>query len=95
MRKVHRFITDAAAQYGFRIEPTTYEDAEKITGFRLDRRANYVITEENEVERCDVVTLDCSGCGCGCEGGCSCGPRPGCSECGYTGKRRMPFTFPV
>jgi hypothetical protein len=94
MRVVDRFIADPAATYGIRIEPATYEDAERLTGFRLDRRLNYVITEENEVEVRAVCTLDCSGCSCGCEGGCSCGPSSGCRECGYTGKRRMHFSYP-
>jgi hypothetical protein len=93
MRTVDRFIADPAASYGCRIEPATYEDAEQVTGFRLDRRLNYVITEESEVEARGVVTLNCTGCSCGCEGGC--GPSTGCGECGYTGKRRMHFTYPV
>ncbi len=94
MRKVSRFVDDHKAQYGFRSVPATYEDAEKITGFRLDRRINYLITQEGEVEQESWCTLDCSGCSCGCEGGCSCGPSTGCSECGYTGKSRHYFSFP-
>jgi hypothetical protein len=95
MRAVDRWVSDPAATFGFRIEPATYEAAELLTGFRLDRRLNFVITEDNEVEVRAVCTLDCSGCSCGCEGGCSCGPSSGCSECGYTGKRRMHFSYPV
>ncbi len=94
MRKVTRVIDDPAATYGFRMEAATYEEAEKIIGFRLDRRINYSINREGEVEQDGWCTLDCSGCSCGCEGGCSCGPSAGCSECGYTGKRRTYFSFP-
>lgn len=94
MRKVTRFVNDTAEQYGFRLESATYEDAEKIAGFRLDRRINYCITSEGEVEQTGWCTLSCSGCSCGCEGGCGCGPSSGCSECGYTGKRRHYFSFP-
>ncbi len=94
MRKVSRFIDDPAARFGFRCVPATYEDAEKVTGFRLDRRINYFINREGEVEQESWCTLDCSGCSCGCEGGCSCGPSTGCSECGYTGRRRHFFSFP-
>ena len=86
MRTVRRFVDDPTAQYGFRSVPATYEDAEKITGFRLDRRVNYSISQEGEVEQESWCTLDCSGC--------SCGPSTGCSECGYTGKRRHYFGFP-
>ena len=95
MRAVTRFVDDSSAKYGFRSELATYEDAEQITGFRLDRRINYSITQEGEVEQESWCTLECSGCSCGCEGGCSCGPSVGCSECGYTGKRRHHFGFPT
>lgn len=94
MRKVSRFVDDPKAHFGFRSVPATYEDAEKIIGFRLDRRINYLITQEGEVEQESWCTLDCSGCSCGCEGGCGCGPSTGCSECGYTGKSRHYFSFP-
>lgn len=94
MRTVRRFADAPTAQYGFRALPATYEDAENITGFRLDRRVNYSISQEREVEQESWCTLDCSGCSCGCEGGCCCGPSAGCSECGYTGKRRHYFGFP-
>lgn len=51
MRKVSRFIDDPVARFGFRSVPATYEDAEKITGFRLDRRINYRITQKGEIEQ--------------------------------------------
>ena len=95
MPKVMRWVADQSAEHGFQIESATYEQAEEAAGFRLDRRRNYWITEDGEVEEDGVVTLSCSGCSCGCEGGCSCGPSSGCSECGYTGKRRLHFGYPA
>ena len=95
MPKVMQWIADSGAEYGFRVEPATYEQAKAVAGFRLDRRRKYWITEEGEVEEQGVVTLSCSGCSCGCEGGCSCGPSSGCRECGYTGKRRFHFGYPA
>lgn len=74
---------------------TTHSEAEKAAGFPLDRRLNYSITEAGNVEEHGVVTLRCTGCSCGCEGGCSCGDGPGCRECGYTGRRRYHFGFPA
>lgn len=79
-------------------KPATYEEAERLAGFKLDRRLNYSITQVGEVEEDGVVTLACSGCRCGCEGGCSCGTGErgyGCHECGYTGRRRVYFGFPA
>ncbi len=95
MPKVMRSIADPGAEHGFRVEPATYEQAEAVAGFKLDRRRKYWITDQGEVEEEGVVTLACSGCSCGCEGGCSCGPSSGCSECGYTGKRRFYFGYPA
>jgi hypothetical protein len=95
MPKVMRSVADPSAEYGFRVEPASYEQAEEVAGFRLDRRRKYWITEDGEVEEEGVVTLSCSGCSCGCEGGCGCGPSSGCSECGYTGKRRFYFGYPA
>lgn len=68
MPKVMRWVADQSAEHSFRIEPATYEQAKKAAGFRLDRRRNYWITEDVEVEEEGVVTLGCSGCSCGCEG---------------------------
>ena len=61
MRTVTRIVADETAKYGFRRQPATYEDAEKITGFRLDRRRNHTITREGEVEVEDVCSVQCSG----------------------------------
>lgn len=97
MRTVTRIIADPSAKWGFRREPSTYEEAEKITGFRLDRRSNFLINRDNEVEQEAQCTMECSGCSCDCSS-CSYGynahPATGCQECGYTGKRRMFFGFP-
>jgi hypothetical protein len=51
MRSVRRFVDDPSAEYGFRSVPATYEEAEKITGFRLDRRINYSLSAEVDVEQ--------------------------------------------
>ncbi|MCY1341526.1 hypothetical protein D9M68_138730 [compost metagenome] len=89
MARVFRFTPEGA-------EPSTHEEAERIAGFKLDRRLNYAITGDGEVEEEGVCTLRCSGCSCGCEGGCSCGDVGfGCRECGYTGKRRHYFGLPA
>ncbi|MBD8671589.1 hypothetical protein [Pseudomonas lurida] len=97
MRTVTRIVADPSAQWGFRREAASYEEAEKITGFRLDRRINYSINREGEVEQHGVCTLECSGCSCDCSS-CSEGygahKASGCRECGGTGKRRMYFGFP-
>lgn len=75
----------------------TYEQAERLAGFKLDRRLNYSITQDGEVEEDGVVTLPCSGCKCDTYGGCNCcGIRgAGCRECGYTGRSRIYFGFPA
>ena len=97
MRTVTRIIDDPTAKWGFRREPATYEEAENITGFRLDRRSNFLISREGEVEQLGQCTMECSGCSCDCSS-CSYGynahKASGCRECGYTGKRRMHFGFP-
>ncbi|WP_146024530.1 MULTISPECIES: hypothetical protein [unclassified Pseudomonas] len=97
MRKVTRTVDDPTAKWGFRIIPATYEEAEKITVFRLDRRHNYSINREGEVEVLGVCSVECSGCSCDCSS-CSYGynahPAAGCRECGYTGRSRMYFGYP-
>lgn len=97
MRKVTRTVDDPAAKWGFRVVPATYEEAEKITGFRLDRRHNYCINREGEVEVLGVCSVDCSGCSCDCSS-CSYGYNAhqpaGCRECGYTGRSRIHFGYP-
>ncbi|MBC3465048.1 hypothetical protein [Pseudomonas sp. RW10S2] len=97
MRKVTRTVDDPTAKWGFRVVPATYEEAEKITGFRLDRRHNYCINREGEVEVLGVCSVECSGCRCDCSS-CSYGYNAhapsGCRECGYTGRVRMYYGYP-
>ncbi|MDD1966129.1 hypothetical protein NPS29_12440 [Pseudomonas putida] len=97
MRTVVRIVEDPSAKWGFRRESATYEDAEKITGFRLDRRSSFLILRDGRVEQIGVATIGCSGCSCDCSS-CSYGYNAhgasGCEECGYTGKRRVHFGFP-
>jgi hypothetical protein len=72
----------------------TYKEADKLAGFRLDRRKHYLI-EGSEVQEKGYFTTRCSGCCCGCEmGGCGCG-NVGCRECGYTGRTRHVEWGPV
>ncbi|MGA8134051.1 MAG: hypothetical protein WCA48_07850 [Pseudomonas gingeri] len=59
MRTVTRIVSDKTVKRGFRLMPATYEEAEKITGFRLDRRRNHTITREGEVEVEDVCSVQC------------------------------------
>lgn len=82
---------------GEKWELSSHEEAEQITGFKLDRRLNYSINEDREVEEDGVCTMPCSGCKCDAYGGCNCcGERgAGCRECGYTGKRRIFFGYPA
>lgn len=63
--------------------PSTYEKADKIAGFRLDRRKNYAIIN-GEVCEATSWTQECSGCN-----------GAGCDECGHTGRRRQSHWVPV
>lgn len=94
MRTVRQFVDDPSAKYGFRSLPATYEDAEKITGFRLDQRSGFLITRNDEVEQEAQCTVKSSGCSCDCSS-CSNGynahKASRFQECGGTGKRRMYF----
>jgi len=87
MRNVYRYADNAMTL-------ATYEEAEKLAGFRLDRRKHYLI-EGGQVQEQGRFTMRCSGCCCGCEmGGCGCG-NGGCRECGYTGRTRHVEWGPV
>jgi len=75
--------------------PATYEQAESITGYKLDRRKSYAIIEE---EVCELISWSqcCSGCSYGGEEAGSILPRgAGCDECGYTGRRRLSQWIPI
>lgn len=88
----------------------TIEEAERISGMRLDRRRKYFLYEIDEY-RGEEVCFDekylepCSGCHeTGDYGTLLCGRWDGkrkmeigvgCSECGHTGVRRTSFPCPV
>ena len=65
--------------------PSTFEQADKIAGRRLDRRKNYAIISGKVCEAAEWS----SGCS-GCSGEDPYGPDHGigCHECGYTGRVR-------
>ena len=87
MRTVYRYARR-------RMTLATYEEADRVAGFRLDRRKSYMIEGRKVLEKASF-SLRCSGCSCGCEmGGCGCG-NLGCRECGYTGRQRMVDWQPV
>lgn len=69
--------------------PSTYEAAEKIAGFKLDRRKNYAIIDGQVCESAEW-TQACSGCNAEWEERGS-----GCAECGYTGLSRQSHWVPV
>jgi len=72
-----------------------YTVAEKLTGFRLERRTNYLIKRNGQDKQIQTCTLECSGCSCDCGAEYRCSYEASdCSKCGHTGKRRMTFGFP-
>jgi len=73
--------------------PSTFEEAEKIQGEKLDRRMNYGIVK-GVVSRLYWNTSSCSGCSDDSE--YSCASRGcGCSECGYHGVVRSGTYIPL
>lgn len=64
-------------------EDTTYEKAEELCGFRLDRRKNYCIIDGKV---CDSGSWlqECAGC-----------DSAGCVVCGYRGKTRESMWCPI
>jgi hypothetical protein len=72
--------------------PITYAEAEKVAGFRLDRRCNYAIIDG---EVCELARWSqaCSGCYEGHNIEHSKGS--GCHECGYTGRTREGHWVPI
>lgn len=63
---------------------STYEHAESVIGFKLDRRKNYMIIDEKVCESV-VYTDACSGC-VPDEEYVHYTRGSGCRECGYTGR---------
>lgn len=76
-------INDGYSETEYSDVPSTYADAEKITGTKLDRRRNYAIIDGVVCESAAWARV-CSGC----EGS-------GCSECGCCGKRREQMWLPL
>lgn len=62
---------------------SSFDEAERIAGRRLDRRKSYAIINGEVCESC-TFTAECSGC----DGG-------GCFECGYKGKRVQSHWIPL
>ena len=79
------YDVDDEGRIHYHEKPSSYEDAERIAGRRLDRRRNYAIIDGAV---CELVswTQRCSGCS-PCDP-YNVGNGSGCEECGYTGKRR-------
>ena len=71
---------------------STFEQAEKLVGRRLDRRFNYAIIDGAVHESCQWSHA-CSGCYEGYEIVHASGN--GCSECGYTGRSRSGAWVPL
>lgn len=71
----------------------SFDDAEKITGFRLDRRKNYLIAK-GEIRQLKKWTQVCSGCSDDSEYS-SPSRGAGCHECGYHGVTRVGMYLPL
>ena len=75
------------------LQKLTKEEAEKISGIKLDGRRKYFLWN-SEVCINGTFTNACTGCSPDDEyTSVSCGS--GCQECGYTGKRRDCYPMPV
>ena len=73
--------------------PSTYEEAEKIHGQKLDRRRNYGIVK-GLVSALHWNTAACSGCTDDSEYSCA-SRGGGCIECGYHGVVRSGIYIPL
>lgn len=75
--------------------PIPFIEAQCFVDGRLDRRKNYLLIDQT-VFVVVTGTIACSGCSCDCgaEYGCN-HEAHGCRECGYTGKRRETFSYPL
>ena len=75
-------------------EQPSWQEAERVSGKRLDRRRTYTIMD-GEVWVDIRYSTSCSGCN---EVG-ECVPEPyrgsGCHECGYTGRVRLCVGVPI
>lgn len=89
----HGHSVDVEGLIHYHESSSTYEQAERIAGRKLDRRRNYAIIE-GEVCESASWTDDCSGCTDIGDYGTKYGPT-GCTECGYTGKRRNSQWIPI
>jgi len=78
---------------GVKDEPSTFEKAEKVAGFKLDKRRNYAIIQ-NEVRQLAKWTQPCSGCSDDSEYS-NASRGSGCSECGYHGVVRTGMYLPL
>lgn len=84
-------ITDGYVNYNER--PSSFERAEILAGFRLDRRRNYAIFGD---EVCELATWTQACSGCSGDEYCSHNaPGDGCDECGYTGLRKHSQWVPM
>ena len=72
--------------------PSTFEEADRIAGQRLDRRKAYAIID-GEVRESATWSQACSGCYEGRD--ISHGTGSGCRECGYTGRCRRGWWAPI
>ncbi len=72
---------------------STYEYAESICGFRLDRRKNYMIIKG---EVCEAINWSDECSGCSYSDGYNKEYRgQGCHECGYQGRVRFRMWNPI
>lgn len=83
---------DAEGLIHYDEKPSTYEEAERIAGKRLDRRKNYAIINDEVCEAAEWSQA-CSGCYEGYSPYDSKGS--GCRECGYTGRSHQSHWIPV
>lgn len=89
----HGNSVDDAGFIRYDESPSTYEEAERIVGHRLDRRKAYCIINGQVCESASW-TQCCSGCADDREN-VSCDRGMGCHECGYQGVVRTSMWFPV
>lgn len=79
--------------FGHDDQPSSYEEAERLIGRRLDRRKVFAIIDGEVFESCSWSQA-CSGC-CDDRENISCERGSGCFECAYTGRSRRFQWVPV